>query len=255
MSQQFLPRFGEIHAAGQELLRHAHTILAGIARAAEQTRQVGLGKQGRLDVGVYGSAMFGLVPHILAAFRRDHPEVEVVLHHAQTPQQIDALRQGRVLLVFERLLPDERDIQVRHVAREPLLLAMRDDHPLATRPAVDVAHLANDTWIVGSSPSDAASAIDLCRTQGFEPRVAAPTPDVVTAALLASTGVGVTLVPQSMSHVHFPRLVYRPIAAPGAGFMDFYCFHLRGSTSPLLAAMLDTLKALAHQPLPSASPP
>jgi glutamine amidotransferase len=43
------------------------------------------------------------VPQLLSAFRRQHPDVELVLHHAQTPAQLPALRQGRVMLVFERL--------------------------------------------------------------------------------------------------------------------------------------------------------
>jgi len=245
------PRGMALTDAGRELLRHARSLLSGMERAAEQTLRVARGNQGRIDVGVYGSAMFGLVPRILTAFRQDHPEVDVVLHHAQTPQQIDALRQGRVLLVFERLLPDEIDVQVLHVAREQMLIAMAEDHPLAERDSVSLRDLADQNLIVGSSPSDAASAIELCRTQGFEPRFAAAAPDVVTAALLAATGVGVTLVPQSMRHVQFPRITYRAIESPRPAFMDFYCFHLRGSTSPLLAAMLGTLKSLQGELLPS----
>ena len=57
-------------------------------------------------MGLYGSAIFGLVPQVLAAFRSTHPDVELVLHHAQTPAQIPALRQGRVLL--------ERNYQARY---------------------------------------------------------------------------------------------------------------------------------------------
>jgi DNA-binding transcriptional LysR family regulator len=94
-------------------------------------RRAGRGDAGRLDIGVYGSAMFGVMPQLLADFRAAHPDVEVVLHHAQTPMQLPALRQKRVQLVFERLLPDEPDVKVELVVREELLLALPESHPLA----------------------------------------------------------------------------------------------------------------------------
>lgn len=233
---------------GKELLRHARSVLGLVAQAAEDTRRVARGERGRLDVGVYGSAVFGVVPRILAAFRRNCPRVDVALHHAQTPQQIDALRQGRVLVVFERLLPEERDIQVVHVARETLLLAMADDHPLAASAAVPVEALANETLLVGSAPAAASAALDLCRAHGFEPRFAAPASDVVTATLLASLGGGVTLVPESMTHVRYPSVTYRPLVSRVPAFMDLHCFFLKGSTSPLLAELLDTIAQSASLP-------
>ena len=100
------PRGMELTQAGEELLRDAQNIRTLVAQAAERAQRAGLGQAGRLDVGVYGSAMFGLVPQVLSAFRARHPDVELVLHYAQTPAQLPALRQGRVHLVFERMLPE-----------------------------------------------------------------------------------------------------------------------------------------------------
>lgn len=233
----------ELTAAGEELLRYARSIRTLVTQAEEQTRRAGLGQAGRLDIGVYGSAVFGLVPQLLSAFRRQHPDVELVLHHAQTPAQLPALRQGRVMLVFERLLPEEPDIEIELVAREPLLLAMPESHPLARRSAVDVALLRGERLIIGSSPSAAATAMELCRAHGFEPRFAPPASDVVTATLLAATGAGVTLVPSSMTNVQYPGIVYRPLHSRLDATMDLHCFYLRDEASPLLVAMLETVRA------------
>lgn len=234
-------------AAGHQLLQHARTLLALTDQAVQQTQLAARGEIGRLDVGLYGSAIFGLVPQVLAAFRSTHPDVELVLHHAQTPVQIPALRQGRVLVVFERLLPEEPDIEVTLVGREQLLLALAADHPLAAKPSVDVTALNGQTLIIGSSPSAAANALALCRAHGFEPRFAPPASDVVTATLLAATGVGVTLVPESMTHVHYPGVAYRPLLSRVPAYMDLHCFYLRGTESPLLDAMLETVAQVRHQ--------
>jgi DNA-binding transcriptional LysR family regulator len=147
------PRGMDLTTAGQELLQHARAIGLMVAQATERTRRAGRGEAGRLDIGVYGSAMFGVVPKLLAAFRSTHPEVQVVLHHAQTPMQLPALRQKRVQLVFERLLPEEADVQVERVATEPVLLALSERHALAQRERIDIALLRDETILIGSSPS------------------------------------------------------------------------------------------------------
>lgn len=236
------PRGMALTPAGEELLRHAHGIQGLVAQATERTQRAGRGQVGRLDVGAYGSALFGLVPQVLAAFRAAHPEVEVALHHAQTPAQLPALRQGRVLLVFERLLPEEHDIEVELVAREPLLLALPQDHRLARCEGVDLALLRDETLLVGSSASATAMAVALCRAHGFEPHLAPPVTDVVTATLMAATGAGVTLVPASMTNVHYPGIAYRPLRTRVEAFMDLHCFYLRGERPPLLEALLQTVR-------------
>lgn len=46
----------------------------------------------RVMVLTYGSAIFGIEPNILARFSRENPDVEIALYHAQTLQQVSALR-------------------------------------------------------------------------------------------------------------------------------------------------------------------
>lgn len=237
------PRGMELTQAGEALLRDARSIRGLVAQAAERAQRAGRGQAGRLDIGVYGSAIFGLVPEVMAAFHAAHPEVDLMLHHGQTPAQLPALRQGRVLLVFERLLPEEADIEVELVAREPLLLALAEAHPLAAHDRVDVAALRDETLLIGSSPSVAAMTLQLCRAHGFEPRFAPPAGDIVTATLLAAAGSGVTFVPGSMCNVGFPGIAYRPLRSRTEAFMDLHCFYLRNNDSPLLVAMLETVRA------------
>ncbi|MET0351010.1 MAG: LysR substrate-binding domain-containing protein [Rhizobacter sp.] len=239
------PHGMSLTAAGEELLGHARTLLSLAEQAADHTRRVARGEQGRLHIGVYGSAVFGAVPRILSAFKSAHPEVELALHQAQTPQQIDALRKGRVLLVFERLLPKEPDIAVRHVVREDLWVAMAARHRFAAREAVAVDSLAGETLLVGSAPSAASEALALCRAHGFEPRFGTEATDVVAATVLASTGQGVTLVPESMVHVAFPGIAYRPLVSRVPAHMDLFCFFLKSSDSPLLESMLAIVEAMA----------
>ena len=86
--------------------------------------------------------------------------------------------------------------------------------------------------------------VELCRRHGFEPHFAPADSDVIMTTLLTAIGTDVALVPWSITHVHFPGIVYIPLRRGSGASMDLYCFHLRQERSPLLAAMLSTIRAM-----------
>jgi DNA-binding transcriptional LysR family regulator len=246
------PRGMTLTQGGEALLRDARGMFSLLGKAAERARRAAKGQTGRLDIGLYGSGVFGVVPQLLARFREAFPDVDLSFHYAQTPEQVIALRQGRVLIVFERLLPSsEPDLEVELVAREPLMVAMHEAHPLAKRKRVEVRHLEGQKIILGSSPVAAATAVDLCRRHGFEPQFAPAASDLVMASLLACLDTGVALVPRSNTNLLFPGIAYRPLARDPAAFMDLHCYYVRGEPSPLLQAILSTVRA--HRKILSAA--
>lgn len=237
------PRGMELTQAGTALLDDARVIQALTEQARVRAQRAGSGQIGTLHVGVYGSAMFGVVPRLLQRFRQRHPDVELMLHQAQTPAQVAALRQRRVLAVFERQLPDEQDIAAEPVAHESLWVAMPDSHALNALEEVPVQALRGETIYTGSLSSSIAQVMDLCRSHGFEARLAPPGSDVVVATLLAATRGGLSVVPESMVNVRFPGVAYRPLRSEVDATMDVHCFYLKGDRSPLLLSLLGTVRA------------
>jgi DNA-binding transcriptional LysR family regulator len=131
------------------------------------------------------------------------------------------------------------------VAREPLLLAVSERHPLASRDSVDVEALRDETLVVGKAPLMAAVALDLCRSHGFKPRFAPAVGDVVVATIQAAAGLGVSLVPASMTNVRLPGIAYKPLNAKSQPVLEVYCHYLKDEDSPLFHAMLRTVRAFA----------
>ncbi len=181
----------ELTQAGKTLLGDARNIETLIREAAAKVQRASKGELGRLSVGVYGSAIFGVVPQILKDFNALYPDVQTVTHYAQTPAQVQALRLGQVQIVFERLMPAESDINVELICKEELLVAINESHPLAGADRVRIEDLRNETFIFGSDLSAASQVVELCKRAGFTPNVAASSSNVVTATLLAATGAGV----------------------------------------------------------------
>lgn len=240
------PRGVELTQAGEAFLQDARSIRMLVGQSAERAQKAGRGQAGTLDVGLYGTAMYEVLPQLFARFREEHPEVRLALHHGPTPLQLTALRQRRVVIVFERMVPREDDVAVELVTREPVLLALPEAHPLAALDEVPVEALRDEPMVMPSSPSSQLhnAAQELMLMHGLEPRVEHEVADIVTGALMVAIGLGVMLAPQSMRRLQMPGVVMRPVQARHQVTMALYCYHLKGETSPLLDEMLATVRRL-----------
>jgi DNA-binding transcriptional LysR family regulator len=231
--------------AGESLVNDAGHIKALMEQATERAQLADKGNAGRLDVGVHGSAMLATLPRLFSTYTASHPMVKIVLHLGQTPSQVIALRQGRVSIVFERLLPDEPDIAVELVSREPVILVLPEHHLLAKSETVAIEQLRDEPMIIPSSPSRIANVgLQLCRAHGFEPKLAQQCADVMSGAVLAACGAGLFLAPASLAVVQMPGVVFRPVRSRVKAEMALHCYYMRDNLarSPLLQSMLDVVR-------------
>ena len=88
--------------AGRTLLQETPNLLALAQQALERTRLAGQGLIGRLDVGLFGSGVLDVIPRILARFHQARPEVKIVLHNLTKDAQLQALRERRISVGFNR---------------------------------------------------------------------------------------------------------------------------------------------------------
>ena len=97
---------------------------------------------------------------------------------------------------------------------ERLVAVLPSEHPLAKDATIELASLANDTFILLqriASPGFHDTIVVSCQRAGFNPKLGQETPDIPSAALLAAAGFGVAIVPQSVSQIGAEGLVYRGI--------------------------------------------
>ncbi len=236
----------ELTQAGQTLLSEARSIKAHIDHGLDRTRRVGRGESGRLDVGVFGSGALFLVPQVLRRYSVLYPDVQIVLLNVMLSAQVEALRQRRLLITFDRYLPEDQDIIVEIVVRERQLVALQKDNPLAKRSVVPMQALARERFIVGRDARHANRIAALCQANGFDPRIGQEAGDMVTGLALVANGYGVQIVPESIRTVSMPGLVYRPIKAKGDSSIDLQCAYRRDETSLLLAALLGVVREFSR---------
>ncbi len=235
----------QLTAAGEALLPGAREIAAMVSFASDQTRRVGAGEAGRLNIGVFGSGAISIVPAILRRYSKKHPQVEVSLLNVPQAAQIQALRQHRILITFDRYLPDEPDLTVEVIAKERLVLAVHESNHLAKRRYVNFSALKNEPLLMARDPLHADWLRALCFENGFEPRVSQRAGDVVSALIMVANGFGVEIAPESVQALRLPGLCYRPLrGAVGLHtHLDLHCAYRKGEISPLLKGILEAARA------------
>ena len=236
----------ELTQAGEMFKEEAHNIRMLVEAGIDRVQRAGEGKLGRIDVGIFGSGIYDIIPKLLQDFRRKLPGVNVVLHTMNKSEQIEALRQRRITVAFNRMTEPEPDIGRELVVTECLYAAMPSDHPLASLKAVPLRAFAEQPFVVFPNvgrPNFVDRVVELCRQQGFEAQIAQEVGDAVTGLALVARGFGVTLIPESAAQalvVHGTTV--RPLADVPKAMIDLSCLYRVTDKSPLLKAFLGVIR-------------
>jgi DNA-binding transcriptional LysR family regulator len=205
--------------AGAVLLERARRLLGAMEEAVEATRGAARGEVGTLSVAFAASVMFLALPRIIREFRVRYPGVHLELRELPTGTQIEALLAGELDVGFLRQPADNPLLHLEPVMRDPLLIALNAQHPLARRARVPLAALAQERFVLfprDLAPGLYALVLSLCREAGFVPHVVQESRELYTTVSLVEAGMGVTIVPASVRKLGWRGVVYKSIREPGA---------------------------------------
>ena len=237
----------ELTDAGKTVLSHARAIKTQVEQATEQVRKVARGQAGRIDIGIYGSAMLDSIPKILGAYSSSHPDVKVALHVASRGSQIESLHRGRILIAFDRYLPDTPELHSELVCRETLWVALNRNNPLARKSEVSLDDLRTSPVIGEQDPCVYLTCRVLFKHYNFEPLVVQKAVDMISAVAMVAGGFGSAFVPESVLSIQLPNVVYRPLKTDVECFIDLHCAYRRNEQSPLLRSLLDCIRSYRHK--------
>ena len=211
------PRGVELTPAGRALYDEARAILARVDEAVAATKRAAQGEAGRIGIGFTSSASFHpFVPRTIRAFREAQPLVALALEESGTTELVAALRAQAIDAAFVRSpVGESDDLFVRPLFDEKMVAALPSGHRLSgAGDDLPLAALADETFIlyrrpVGPGLHDAIIAA--CDRAGFSPKIGQEAPRMLSTLSLVAAGLGVTVVPASMSRLEAEGVVYRPI--------------------------------------------
>ncbi|HEY3869660.1 MAG TPA: LysR substrate-binding domain-containing protein [Actinocrinis sp.] len=164
--------------------------------------------RGRLAVGMVTACTVTGLFDALAAFRREHPGVEVALVEDHSDRLIGQVRTGAAdlaLIGAGAAVPADLDALV--VARERLIASVPPDHPLAGRKRTTLAEIRGYPLVCMPQGTGIRAVLDsACTAQGVEADIALQASAPAAVADLAARGLGVAVLSESMAAAQRDRL-------------------------------------------------
>jgi len=245
------PRGVVLTAAGQAFQEDAKAILASVDRAALRALQVARGHLGRLSVGFTTSAILHpFVRRIIRVFRETYPAVDLDLDEGNAAKLTQSVASGSVTAGFLRI-PVDRPPGVGFIEllHEDLLVVLPSGHALlAGDEAIDLGALAQERFILVRQPGAPGiyeNVVAACRAAGFEPTIAAEVPHMLTNVNLVAAGLGISVVPASMSEINLQEVHYRRLSATPPLTAPLTMVYRTDNDDPILANMVAIARELA----------
>ncbi len=236
--------------AGFALLPEARRLLASADELPRLVARAALGETGRLALAFVSTVDYSVLPPLLRRFRSRYPQVEIELREATSDVQLTELTEQRIdagLLILP--LPDKQQsiISSHTLLVEPLMLALPAEFALDRKQAD-----ANSLQIVASSlpliifPRRVAPALhdailSCFRAANVTPSIGQQAIQMQTIVGLISAGMGMALVPQSVSNLQRPGVRYLPLKCDTPQIATALAWR-KDDISPVLQAFLQVIR-------------
>jgi DNA-binding transcriptional LysR family regulator len=208
----------ELTQAGLLFLAEARAILERADRAISVAVRAERGELGELRIAMFPSApLMARIGDAILTFRRSYPDVQLILNEVESHQQTQGLLEGREEIAIVRgavapVLPPT--LRATELFREPFLVIMRIDHPLAKRRRIPIGELAHQPFVFYGDRMGKTlphQVLLLCRSAGFEPRIGQLANGNATITGLVAAGLGIAVVPEAMCQLQHKAVVSRPL--------------------------------------------
>jgi DNA-binding transcriptional LysR family regulator len=243
------PRGVTLTDAGRSFLVDAEAILAQAEQAKIRARRTARGETGRIAIGFTTSAPFHpLVARAIREFRLKWPDVSFALEESSSGDLVSGLRDGRLDIAFIRSgLVEPQRVDVHALLHEDTAVALPARHPLARRASLSLKELADETFILYRRP-DGRGLYDViiaaCSAAGFSPHVGQEAPRIVSTLNLVAAGLGITIVPASLSRLPLEGVVYRPLRGKPALHVPLNLACRRDERSAATLAFIELARGL-----------
>ncbi|NRR34265.1 LysR family transcriptional regulator [Oxalobacteraceae bacterium] len=234
--------------AGLALLPEARRLLAQAQELPQLVQRAAAGEVGRISLAFVSSADYSVLPPFLRAYRAAFPQVQISLQEATSDLQLDSLLNGRIdagLLIPP--LPDRARVELDYlpVLKESLMLAAPAGLEVLQTPGpLRLDQLPPLPLIIfprAIAPGLHDAILAMFRAAGITPEIGQQAIQMQTIVGLVSAGMGLALVPQSVSNLMRPGVEYRALAQ-ATPLVETGLAWRRDNDSPVLQGFLELLR-------------
>ena len=138
--------------SGREVARRARDILDATQGILDLSVTLKSGLGGTIRLGTSATLGPYLLPHVVGALRRSHPDLRLYIREATPRDLLRELHDGVHDLILTQLPVSGATLSVARLFREPLSVALPAGHPLADRDQLENTDLQGST-VLALSPA------------------------------------------------------------------------------------------------------
>ncbi|WP_027911259.1 LysR substrate-binding domain-containing protein [Pseudomonas sp. URMO17WK12:I4] len=233
-------------AAGRAFFIEAQNLLERAHQAAASARRFAAGDIGSVSISFVGSAVYEFLPRVIAEARLNQPQVKISLSEMNTHQQHEALRTRRIDLGIVRQPLLQAGYENECLVREPFVLAIPRQHPLATVDQVGVRDLDGAPFLMYSHaayPPFNELLTGMFRSAGVAPEYVQWLGSSLTILALVNAGMGLALVPRCATNVVFKDVTFREIDLGEGIQSELHLTWRSNNDNPACLMLLEAIRA------------
>ncbi|MFF5899790.1 LysR family transcriptional regulator [Streptomyces argenteolus] len=243
-------RGARLTAAGELLAGRARRVLDEMDQARHELARLAGLSGGRLRVGTFVTAGIHLLPPVLTAFRRAHPDVELAVTDYEPPAGVAAVAAGDVDLALTHAYePAAPEALPAGVLSEPLLVeelvlvtALGQMLSEGSGP-LPVSELAGRPLISSAPEHPPRRGVERALAEaGATPAVVCESPGYALVCALVSAGLGVAVVPEMVAAMSPAPLAVRRLE-PAAFRRTISVVHRGTQNTPAASTLMALLRS------------
>jgi DNA-binding transcriptional LysR family regulator len=236
--------------AGQALLPHAKRVQQELQLAAQSVRDLDGDVGGELRLATSHHIGLHRLPPVLSYFSQAFPAVQIDIEFMDSEQAYELIMQGKAELAVVTLSPAEESSMITlPLWRDPLDFMVQAGHPLTGSDSLELEQLGKHPAILPGLNTYTGQIVKrLFDERGLPLRISMATNYLETIRMMASVGLGWTILPRGMRDDTLQILDVRDATIE----RTLGCVYHRGrSLSRAASAFIDVLRDSADQDFPS----
>lgn len=213
------PRQVMLTPVGEEIVGRARNLLAEMDALRAIARRSRDPHSGTVRIGIFPTLAPYFLPHVIPRVRQAFPRLTLRLFEEKTEDVITMLGEGRLDAGLLALPLAEDWLESRTLFEEPFVLAVPENHPLASREEVRMEDLADqELLLLEDGHCLREQALEVCQLTGAQEKLDFHATSMETLRHMVAANTGITLMP--MLSIKPPlasteNLVTRPFRQPG----------------------------------------
>lgn len=190
------PRHVMLTPVGADIAERARRVLAEVEQMREMARRTTDPEAGSVRLGMFPTLGPYLLPHVVPDIRARFPRLELLLIEEKTAVLLGMLRAGQLDAAVLALPLHEDWLETEFLFEEPFMLAVPDDHPLASHRDLRLSELVDQNLLLleeGHCLRD--QALEVCSLAGAGEKEGFRATSLETLRQMVAAGVGMTLLP------------------------------------------------------------